>query len=238
MSYQYFARVYDLLTRNIDYAAIAKCYDGILRKKGITLDLCCGTGTLCQMMSEKGYDMIGADISADMLSQAMRKRSESEANIVYICQAAEKLDLFGTVQNTICSLDSLNHLPDETAFFTAVERVGLFTEQNGMFVFDLNTEYKHRMILGNNRFTYETEAVRLEWQNALQPDGSVAMTLEFFEDGVFIAAEQFTERLFSETQVVEALSRAGFDLAETFDGFTKNPPHTESQRITYAAVKV
>ena len=113
--YSVFARYYDDLTANIDYRKRGGYFNEIIRKfkstkENILLDLACGTGSISEVMADLGYDVIGVDYSDEMLGMAIEKKFESGLNIQYLCQDMRKLDMFGTIDVTICALDSINHL--------------------------------------------------------------------------------------------------------------------------------
>jgi ubiquinone/menaquinone biosynthesis C-methylase UbiE len=90
------------------------------------LDLACGTGEFSNHFAQKGVSVIGVDISYDMLSVAREKTAEAGNDILYLCQDAAELDLYGTIDGAICCLDSLNHITDYEKFCKALERVSLF----------------------------------------------------------------------------------------------------------------
>ena len=143
----------------------------------------------------------------------------------------------------VCTLDSLNHLPDAAAVREALRRVALFLEPGGLFLFDVNTPYKHREILGNNTFVYDTDEVYCVWQNTALPDDTVQMDLDFFfpdeaqEDVYVREREQITERAYTAAQWEEMLRDAGFRILARYDGYTENPPSAHSERIVYAVQK-
>ena len=113
--YSVFARYYDSLTANIDYEKRAEYFHRIIKlfKKtegNILLDLACGTGSIAEEMAKKGYDVIGVDNSDEMLGIALNKKFEKLLNIQYLCQDMRRLDLYGSIDITVCALDSINHL--------------------------------------------------------------------------------------------------------------------------------
>ena len=82
------------------------------------------------------------------------------------------------------------------------ENVALFSEPDALFIFDVNTLYKHRNILANNTFTYETENVFCIWENTLVSEtDEVKMNLEFFElekNGLYSrTSDCFSEKAYS-----------------------------------------
>lgn len=151
-----FSAYYDALTEDVDRAVIADRCEELLAqyhpKRELALDLCCGTGTLATELARRGFEVIGVDASPEMLMQAAEKNMALEQPVLYLCQPLERLDLYGTVDLAVCTLDSLNHLPGKKALQKALHRLQFFVEPGGLFLFDVNTPYKHREVLGNNCF--------------------------------------------------------------------------------------
>lgn len=248
MSYEVFADFYDALTDNVDYAVLSKTICSLLARyglnRGLLLDLGCGTGTLSVLLAKAGYEVVGADRSPDMLSIAQEKAFAAEQNILFLCQDMVHLDLYGTVDAAVCTLDALNHLPSRAAVEEALRRVSLFLNPGGVFIFDANTLYKHREVLGNNTFVYDTDAVYCVWQNELQTDEkTVEISLDFFipasDDAPIYEreSEQFTECAYSGAEWEEMLKNAGFSVLGVFDGYTENPLTDASERAVYAVRK-
>ena len=95
----------------------------LLSERNLVLDLGCGTGTLTEMMAEAGYDMMGIDLSYDMLQIAMDKRAESGHDIMYLCQDMRKLELYCTVGTIICVCDSINYVLENSEVIETFSRV-------------------------------------------------------------------------------------------------------------------
>ncbi len=242
-SYRYFSRFYDALTFNVDYSAQARFFAELIEEHArrpveLVLDLCCGTGSLSRELSNM-WEMICVDASPEMLSIAASKEYHKQP--LFLCQQAEELDLYGTVDACICALDSLNHLSGLDALEAAVGKVSLFLAPGGVFVFDLNTEYKHRKVLDNNVFVYETEEVYCVWRNDCQADGSVEIALDFFSaeaDGSYTRySECLTERLFSHRQVLEVLQKTGLEFVAVMGEGSRNPPTETDERVIYVTRK-
>ncbi|MBR6580488.1 MAG: class I SAM-dependent methyltransferase [Ruminococcus sp.] len=243
--YSVFARYYDILTANIDYKKRADYFHGIIEKFSktegkILLDLACGTGSIAEEMSKIGYDVIGVDYSDEMLGIALDKKFDSGLNIQYLCQDMRKLDLYGSVNITVCALDSINHLNSLKDVKKVFQNVALFSEPDGLFIFDINTLYKHRNVLANNTFTYETDKVFCVWENTIIPDtDEVKMNLEFFEleeNGMYSrSSDSFSEKAYSEESIEMLLNECGFEVLGKYGDDTLSPPACDSQRIVYAA---
>ena len=248
-SYGTFAQYYDRLTQNVCYRERAGKLNGLIAKwlrpdmpERILLDLACGTGSLTEEFARLDWDVIGIDSSAEMLSEALDKKYDSGLPVQYLQQDMRRLDLYGTVAVTVCALDSLNHLPSAEALREVMERVNLFSEAGALFLFDLNTVYKHRHLLADNAFVYELDDAVCIWQNALDdsaPEYPVTIRLDFFEqlDGNKYrrSSEEFTERVWQPEAVKKLLGETGFTLLRVLDGDTFAEPSENTQRLLYIA---
>ena len=241
-----FAAVYDLFTENADYGARTAYLKKLLRENGvrdgIVLDLACGTGTVAASLASDGYDVIAVDASPDMLTQAREKLACFGQRVLFLCQDMRALDLYGTVRATVCTLDSINHLLTPADVQTAFCKVALFTEPGGVFIFDVNSQYKHREVLADNCFVYETDDRFLVWQNALDPQtDTVEMLLDIFTlrpDGSYERdGDEITERAYGEAALCEMLRTAGFSDVRVYGDLTQSPPEAKAERLCFVAVK-
>lgn len=242
-----FAAFYDQLTQDIDYPARARYFDRLIRRniqvtsQTILLDLACGTGSLSAAFSSLRYDVIGVDGSADMLAQAMGKQPDEGRPILFLRQPLEQLDLFGTVDVTVCALDSINHITEIGLLQCIFDKVSLFTAPGGLFLFDVNTEYKHREILADYTFVYDLDDVYCVWQNRTDEALCTEISMDFFvreKNRYKRYEEHFCERAYSQVQLEMLLEKSGFRLVDIFAGDTEHPLLPDSQRAVYVAQKI
>lgn len=243
--YNEFAYSYDALMTDVDYQKrtdyICSLFERFDRMPTLMLDLACGTGEFSNRFAEMGVSVIGVDVSYDMLSVAREKTADIGNDILYLCQDAAELDLYGTVDGAICCLDSLNHITDYDAFCKAIARVSLFLEQDRLFIFDLNTPYKHREILGNNTFVLDNDDVYCVWQNEYDGKHTVEINLDFFtpnDDAYYRTSESFCERAYTDDEVKNALQKAGLKIEAVYEEMTENTPNDTTQRVVYVTRKV
>lgn len=246
-NYDNFAFYYDVLMQDAEYSDRAEYLLELLKRlkhiPGLTLDLACGTGNLLFELIERGIDIYGVDMSPGMLAKARDNAYDRgiEEDILLLCQDMRKLDLYGTVDTVICTLDSLNHLPGEKDVLQTFKRVELFLNPGGWFAFDMNTVYKHQKILGNNAFVFEEPEVFCAWRNSYTEDNHrVSVTLDFFEKmdkSYRRSSEHFTESAYEQSMVESMLHEAGFSEIYVYDDCTFSPPKPDSQRLIYAAQK-
>lgn len=245
--YEAFASFYDLFTQNVNYKIRADYFNSLVKKYApnlngnILLDLGCGTGRLSEEFYGLGYDVIGVDNSYEMLAVANENKLNSGSDILYLQQDITSLDMYGTYDIAISALDTVNHLENTRQLEQTFSSVSLFLHPDGIFIFDCNTLYKHQKILANNTFVYEDEKAFLVWQNELQNDKTVELTLDIFaktEEGFYVREqEQFCERVFTEDEISAACDKANLEVIDIFAEDSFNQPKNETERLIYIVKK-
>lgn len=234
-SYNILARFYDLLTQNAEYEKrtdyILNLYKKYCGAPCRALDLACGTGAISLLLRQKGCDVTGIDISEDMLAQADAK---AQGSVSFIKADMTDFTLPDKYNLCVCSLDGINHLltPDDVKRCFACVYNAL--ESGGIFIFDVNTLYKHKEMLADNAFVFDEEDFFLSWDNEYEGDGLVRILLDFF---VFNGksydrySEEFYERAYGNDELSSALS--GFEILDILDDMSENSPAPDSERIYY-----
>ena len=241
-----FSCVYDILTEDVDYKGRGEYLFGLFnrfdRTPTLMLDLACGTGSFSNEFAKRGIDVIGVDASESMLSVARKKSEEQGNNILYLCQNADELELYGTVDGAICCLDSVNHIIDKEELQRAFCKVSLFLEPQRLIIFDVNTLYKHKNILGNETFVIEDDRVFCTWRNNfLEDDNITEINLDIFveQGGVYKRySEDFCERAYSHKELEEILSVAGLKIEAVLDDMSYEDSTPASERVIYVTRKV
>jgi len=243
-SYEGFARLYDALTFDVNYDNIADFLTQRLQANGITnglvLDLACGTGTLTLALAQKGYEMLGADASEDMLSVARQK--EGAENILFLNQPMEDFELYGTVNAIVCVLDSINYLTEPGALEKTFALCANYLDPDGVLIFDVNSEYKFRQVLAQETYTYETDDIFYVWENDFDEETDLChLYLTFFEqaeNGLYRRLDEMhTQRLYTDAHLQKALDANGLVITARYDGYTQNKPLQDSERIVYEVKK-
>ena len=246
MIYSDFAKVYDQLMQDAQYPKRAEYLFGLFRKFGsvpkLLLDAGCGTGELSLLMARKGMDVIGVDASAEMLSEAQKKAVAEKCDVLFLCQPLEELDLYGTVDGCVCTLDVLNHFTDKRVLQKALQRISLFMEKKSVFIFDVNTPYKHACVLGDNTFVYDTPELFYVWQNQYNPKTCrVDIDLDFFvqreNEGYQRFSESFCERAYSFEELKPILNKVGFEILAVYRDLTLKKPAEQDERLVYVCRK-
>ncbi len=243
--YDAFSGVYDILMSDADYDGrteyICKIFEELGKKPSLLLDLCCGTGSFAIRLAAKNIGVIGVDISPDMLDCAKKRSDRCGAEVLYLCQNAAELDLYGTVDGAICCLDSINHITDPAELQEAFNKVSLFLEPNCPFIFDVNTPYKHREVLADNTFVIESGDIYCVWQNSyFEEDEITEIKLDFFikENGVYKRSTQLIEERSYPLEAIKAmLTRAGLETVGIYKDMTFEPVSRDCERAVFVALK-
>ena len=238
-AYTSFAEVYDMFMDNIPYEDWCGYLTSLLKEYGIddglVLDLGCGTGTLTELLAKEGYDMIGVDVSEDMLQEAIEKRAESGLPILYLLQDMREFELYGTVRAVVSICDSLNYILDYDDLAHVFSLVNNYLDPKGVFIFDLNTEYKYRELLADNTFAEDREESSFIWNNFYDEEDKVNeydLTL-FVKEGELYRKFEEThyQRAYGLDQIQQAIRDGGMEFVAAYDACTRNPVQQDSERI-------
>lgn len=243
-AYEGLARFYDGLTRDVDYEQWADWYESWFRQSQvpvhIVLDLACGTGSVTCLLARRGYSLIGTDQSTEMLAEALEKAMTLEVEApVFLNQSAEQLDLFGTVDACVSSLDSLNYVIEERVLREAFRRVHTFLMPGGYFLFDVLAA-EHLCQMDGQMFVDETDDVFCLWRTEYDPEKktlSYGMDL-FGREGEcwYREQEEHRERAWSQAELEQMLLEAGFSSVQCYGGMDRRPVAEADRRIYYVCV--
>ena len=245
-SYRNFASVYDMFMDNVDYPAWSRYIVQILKQHniddGLVLELGCGTGAITELLATKGYDMIGIDNSAEMLSIAANKKSELGSDSLYLLQDMREFELHGTVRAIISVCDSMNYIIKDADLLKVFKQVNHYLDPGGMFIFDLNTIYKYKELLGDNTFAENREEDSFIWENFYDDRTQInEYDLTLFmsnADGLYQKSEEtHYQRAYDLEIIRDLLKSADLEFVAMYDAFTFEEPKKKSERVYVVAKK-
>lgn len=243
-AYTSFAEVYDIFMDNVPYELWASWLEKQLKsyeiEDGLVLDLGCGTGSMTECLAARGYEMIGVDMSPEMLEIAIRKREASGHDILYLMQDMREFELYGTVRAVISACDCINYITEEEELTEVFRLVNNYLDPGGIFLFDFNTEYKYRELLGNQTIAEDREDCSFIWDNYYDNKermNEYELTLFIREESGLYRKfqEEHFQRAYTLDQIKKLLTDAGLEYIEAYDAYTGNPPEENSERICVAA---
>lgn len=243
-TYDALAACYDAMTEDVAYERWADYLERVFVQEGVpvhtVLDLACGTGTMSYLLAERGYELIGVDFSPEMLAIAAGKSVPPGAEPpIFLCQAMEDLDLYGTVDACVCLLDSVNHVTDPETLQKALHRVWLFLEPGGLFVFDIHTP-EHLQGLDGGIFLDETEDAYCVWRTDYE-DRVCTYAMDVFQrepGGLWSRSGELHEEFsYTPEELSTYLSQAGFVSIHQYGNLTLQAPTAGEDRLFFTARK-
>ena len=241
MAYNEFAYFYDEFNGEADYDALYSHIHSQLEahgiRDGILADLGCGTGELTLMLTQAGYDMIGIDQSEEMLEEALEKKQESGHEILYLCQDMREFELYGTVRAIICICDSMNYILEEEEILGILTSAAHnYLDYGGLFIFDLNTPYKYRELIGDATIAENREDASFIWENTWYEREQVNeydLTIFARTNGEYYQKffETHYQKAYELETVKELIQKSGMEFVAAYDAFTREPVRADSERI-------
>ena len=244
-SYESFAKVYDELMDNVPYDTWTEHLIRDLKEYDITdgliCELGCGTGNVTTRLSKAGYDMIGADISDEMLDIARKKADkERQKNILWICQDMTEFELYGTVRAVVSICDCMNYLLEEEDLLKTFQLVNNYLDPDGIFIFDFNTIYKYKEVMGDTVIAENREDCSFIWENYYD----VEEEINEYDLTIFVQTQEDLFQRFTEThlqrgytleQMQEILQKAGLVFLKAIDVDTQGEVTEQTERICIIA---
>ena len=243
-AYHALAASYDRLTQDVDYEATVQFYEQILEREGLkprtAVDLACGTGSVTALLAAGGLEVVGVDLSEEMLTQAQQKTVEICPMPRFVCQRLEQLRLPRGVDLAVCALDSLDDITDPENCREAIRRVYKALNPGGIFIFDVNTPEKLRAMDGQV-FLDEDEDVYCVWRGDFDKQTNICtygMDLFQREGEHWVRSfEEHREYAYSREQLTTDLKEAGFTHIRVYADRLFEAPRENEQRIYFKARK-
>ena len=243
-AYHELAKSYDRLTNDVDYKATVDFYMQILQRENVAprtaVDLACGTGSVALLLAQKGMQVIGVDMSEEMLCEASQKALELENPPMFVCQKLQELNLLRGVDLAVCALDSLDYVTDPADCREAIRRVYRVLNPGGCFIFDVNTPEKLRAMDGQV-FLDEDDDVYCVWRGEFDEDTNIctyAMDLFQRHGAVWQRSyEEHQEYAYTQEELTQYLKEAGFNRIEVYADRQFASPAEGEQRIYLKARK-
>ena len=220
-------------------------------ERNLVVDLGCGTGTLTELLYQKGYDMIGVDNSQEMLEAALAKKQMSGSEILYLCQDMRELDFYSTVGTVLSVCDSVNYLLEDEDVEKTFALVNNYLYPGGIFIFYFNTVYKYEQVIGDATIAENRDTCSFIWENYyheeerineydltvfVKEEGEEACGQDSSGEGLF---RRFTETHFQRGYTLKEMSgfveKAGMQVVCALDADTHGDVTDCSERIYVVA---
>lgn len=235
------AAFYDELMSSVPYRMWVSYYLLLLAQQDVKpkrlLDVCCGTGTMCELLHAEGFTVAGFDLSKPMIARAREKAAAAGRNIRYEVFDAAEADMGETFEAAYSFFDSLNYIVDPERLFQAFCRVADHLPAGASWIFDLNTEYAFLHQMFDQENLKRSSPVRYLWRGDYDPVSKVIQVeMTFWHEGKEVR-ETHVQRAHPDSEVRDMLAEAGFVDVQRFHSYTLNPPRYASDRVHYACIR-
>lgn len=200
------------------------------------LDVCCGTGIMCERLLKEEYVMSGFDLSAAMIAKAREKALAEGLDVTYWVDDARNFKAPTQYDSAICLFDSLNNITEPAGLQSALKSVARCLKPGGAFIFDLNTEFAFTTRMFNQRNLAKKAKVRYDWKGDYDPETRLITVDMTFWIGDEEFKEIHVQRAYDMEEVMPMLEEAGFEVIRAFNSYTLDRPRRSSDRIHYACL--
>lgn len=217
------------------YYLLLLAHQGVKPKR--LLDVCCGTGSMCEQLTEENFELAGFDLSETMIAEARAKALKKGLDIRYEVADAAEVDMGDTYDAAFSFFDSLNYIVEPERLQMAMQRVAAHLPPGGSFVFDVNTAYAFEADLFTQENLKPRSPVRYKWQGEWDPETRIIHVHMRFWHGGQECEETHVQRAYTDEELRDMLANAGFEQVRAFHSYTLNPPRHRSDRLHYMAIK-
>ena len=237
------APVYDEVMRHVPYRMWVRYIHELLHSvdaaPATILDVACGTGSVAMPLAKAGYEVVGVDISAEMIEEAEAKARSAGLDIEYYAQDAAKMHLDRKFDLALSLFDSLNYIADPDSLAETFKRIAEHLNPGGVLIFDLNTEYAFTEYLFDQDNVGTDENPIYTWKSKYDKKAKICtVTMEFEyrdEDGPRTFTETHVQRAYSDKEIRKMLGDAGFIAIQVYHGYSRLPPGPNTDRVFYVA---
>ena len=244
-AYNKFASIYDQLMMDFNYEDwfnyIKEIFGKFDKNPKNILEMACGTGNLSYYLAKERYNLTCFDLSSDMLSRAYEKLRRFK-NVKLMNQNMINFNINQSFDCIISICDSINYITEKEDLLKTFKNVWNHLENDGIFIFDINSYYKLKYVIGNNTFIEDQEDVFYTWQNYYDLNKDICefyLTFFFSEDGESFERfdEEHKEKAYNTTEILALLKEAGFKDINYYSAFGFEEPTEKTERINFVAIK-
>ena len=252
--YESLAEYYNKYTRDIDYPVLAKFIHNEFSESELfkadsplVADLACGTGSITLELLRFGYDLIGVDISPEMLDAARNEEylMTNKNSVLWLCQDMRELDLYGAVCGMVCVTDGVNHITKKKDLDGFFKRVFNFLEYSGIFIFDILTERYFKDVVGNNIYCESDDFESCIWESQydekkkeMQYDITLYRAIDIDQNTFLRSDDIVVEKAWTMEELHDSIAKAKLRLKAIYSSVDKTKPTDEDLRRYYICEKV
>ena len=227
-AYKRFGYFYDEVMAALNYDLWLEFIEEYLKPGDKVLDLACGTATLVTMLTLKGYNAEGLDLSESIIEIANEKRKINRLSFNLYVQDMTKFNTHKKYNMITCFFDSINFLDSIKKVKNLFDCAYKHLEDNGLFIIDvfsktLLAEYD------SNKIVEDYETFKINWETKKTSPTSLKHTIAI-NDGDDEFVETYNEYYYD----IKELNHKGFKLIKISGDFNDDlQPEDERILLVY-----
>lgn len=246
MAYEAVSRVYDALMEEVDYQRWCDFMEELFTSKTEEvrhiLELGCGSGLMTEKLLDKGYEVVGTDISEQMLEIAWERVCHYGNKAILMQQDIRNLDFeIYEIDCILSSNDTFNYLTQKMQLEELFSYLYPRLKTGGCLVFDISSEYKLSTILGDRVYGQSFEDMAYLWENEYNEQSrKLTMRINVFEqgeEGYQRYEEVQVQKAYPKEEIVELLEKTGYKDIEVYGDFSREQAGDACERWFFCAVK-
>ncbi|MGI6112727.1 MAG: class I SAM-dependent DNA methyltransferase [Mahellales bacterium] len=243
--YKRLAYVYDSLMKDVNYDQWIEFILDVLQKHSLTygsiLELGCGTGNITIPLAQRGYSLVGVDISGDMLAVAKDKAIQKGLDILLIQQDILDLNIPMMFDCLLSTCDCINYILDIQALAKLLKKLYNILNKDGIFIFDINSPYRIKEI-NNNTFIWDRNGIYYVWEGSFNKQTKVCeyYITFFIKEGQLYQRfdEVHYQRAYELNEILDLLVQAGFSNVDVYDNYTYKRHNDRTERLTFVCSRI
>jgi len=242
------AHIYDEFMGEPNLSIINSCIEKILKKHKVksVLDVTCGTGIQVFWLAQRGFDVIGSDINAKMLSVAKKKAKHQKLKVQFMRADMRNVQA-GKFDSVISIFNAVGHVT-KSDFLKTMRNVHKNLKPKGLFIFDIfNLTY---LLRDDNitKMSFDKQILQGKIKTrAIQfstiDDSGLFPSYTFFTEhrpGAKLKLKQAAQSLqvYTVKQLTEMLHKTGFKVIHKCEVDGSAFSETKSERMVIVARKI
>jgi SAM-dependent methyltransferase len=182
------------------------------------LDLCCGNGRHSLELARRGYDVVGLDLSYELLRSGAKQAREEGLPVRFVQADARRVGVQRAFDAVLNFFTSFGYFETDADNALMIENISRVLRKGGKFFIDfLNADYVRRTLVPSTEWGVGSATVREE-RKIDAARNTVTKTITIKRSG---GEKRYAEcvRLYSERELRRMLESCGLKVTKTFGDY-------------------
>ena len=242
--YQALAPFYDHVMQHVDYDGWVNHVIRLAELHGLSgrrvIDLSCGTGVICQKMSERNFLVFGCDASKMMLKEAVKKAQKSPFQAHFVCGDMRNIPLRDSADLVISLYDSMNYLLTLKDWVKSLQEIYSLLKCKGLFIFDVSTVINSEQAFKNYHHGESTIIGDYHRRSVYHAGKQIQynyFNIVFKAKPDLVFYEQHRQKIYYIREVKKMIEASPFKIVGCYSGYSLHPANENAERVHFVLQK-